>query len=490
MSVAIESAQMVTAPTQSPSSSPTISPSSSPSKSPITTKSPIQSPTRSPSLSPTHLTGSSTTAPSNSMPKSPSSSPSTSPSKSPNTIRSPTKLPSTRPNLSPSPFPITRGPSSTMSPSTSASASPRVSSSALPTKYLSTNPSKHPVKPVTNKPSTMPLNPVTQLWYNGRLSFVGMECSSSQSDIDLAAQDIADNFLSALCRRVNCGSDAKVVVTNICGQDINMKAANLLSMRRQLVSKTEEVYFSFIVSAVADELRSKETLIGQYLQGSNLVSILMDIQNNIVSSTTTVTLQSITAINYSFLDSFIRGLGLYYPDWGRSETCLNDGNQEDYMDNHPDQWMFAKLDDCCNRYFPWDVIGCLGLDPSFVDPTKALYYPDWGKSSTCINDGKAPVYMKNAPNVWMHVSLVDCCKRYYTWEDDFNKCILSGGGSTPTQSPNPDAWYVQWETFTCVKNCVGPSPCGGLGKKWNVLHPSEESCLQQHLWWIKQDDRS
>jgi hypothetical protein len=331
-----------------------------------------------------------------------------------------------------------------------------------------------------------------------------MECSSSQADIDLAAQDIADSILSAMCSRLDCESDGKVVVTNICGQGSNTEAANWSSIRRQLVSSTEEVYFTFIISALADsELRVKETLIGQYLQGSNLVSILTDIRNSIVSSTTAVTLRSITAINYSFVDSFIRGLGLYYPDWGTSNTCLNDGNQEgewskgillkhtenfmisfslsvlfeDYMNNHPDQWMFANLDDCCNRYFPWDVIGCLGSDPSFVDPTKALYYPDWGKSSTCINDGNAPAYMKRAPNVWMHgklngsmtclyrwyysedqtlfiphltASLVDCCKRYYTWEDDFKKCILSGGGSTPTQSPKTDAWCKFGLIFSVV----------------------------------------
>ena len=85
----------------------------------------------------------------------------------------------------------------------------------------------------------------------------------------------------------------------------------------------------FISLLLSDsELRVKDTLIGQYLQGSNLSIILADIRNSIVSSTTAITLQSITAIYYSFVDSFIRNVGLYYPDWGKSETCVNDGNQE------------------------------------------------------------------------------------------------------------------------------------------------------------------
>eukprot|EP00804_Cyclotella_cryptica_P019739 CCRYP_009662-RC/>CCRYP_009662-RC protein AED:0.09 eAED:0.09 QI:0/0.95/0.95/1/0.95/0.95/22/166/2740 len=463
MSVAIESAQVVTTPTQSPSSSPSISPSKSPSRSPSTTRSPTEIPTRSPSLSPANPTASPTTSPSKSSSEGPGTSSSSSPSKSPSTGQSSTETPSSSPNSSPSPI-----------------------STVLPTKSRSNIPSDSPVKPTTKTPSTMPFNPVAQLWYNGRLSFVGMECSSSPADINLGAQDLAHSILAIMCSRVNCGSNDKVIVTNICGQDSYVEAARTSLLSRQLASSTEEVYFSFIISAATDsELRAKDKLIGQYLQGSNLDSLMADIQKSIVSSTTAATLRSITAIYYSFVDSFIRGLGLYYPDWGKSETCLNDGNQEDYMDAHPDQWMFASLKDCCNRYFSWDVIGCLGSDPSFVDPTKDLYYPNWGKSNSCINDGKAPAYMKRAPNAWMHASLLDCCKRYYTWEDDFDTCIVSGGGSTPTQSPRTEAWYVQWETFTCVKSCEGPSPCGGLGEKWNILHPSEESCRQQHLWWIK-----
>ncbi len=72
------------------------------------------------------------------------------------------------------------------------------------------------------------------------------------------------------------------------------------------------------------------------------------------------------------------------------------------MNDHPEQWMFVSLDDCCKHYFPWDVIGCLGSDLSFIDPAKAMYYPDWGKSNTCIKDGNAPTYMKSAPIMWMH----------------------------------------------------------------------------------------
>lgn len=111
-----------------------------------------------------------------------------------------------------------------------------------------------------------------------------------------------------------------MLVTKICGQDMNSSTSRRLS-------SDNDIYFTLILNAVESDLRTKGSLIGLYLQGSNLNSILVAIQNEIVSYTSTQTLRSITAIYYTFVDSIIRGLGLFYPDWGRSETCVDDGNQ-------------------------------------------------------------------------------------------------------------------------------------------------------------------
>lgn len=46
---------------------------------------------------------------------------------------------------------------------------------------------------------------------------------------------------------------------------------------------------------------------------------------------------------------------------------------------------------------------------------------------------------------------------------------------------------VQWETFTCVKSCDGPAPCGGVGKKWNILQDTKQICCKEHLWWVGLD---
>jgi hypothetical protein len=155
------------------------------------------------------------------------------------------------------------------------------------------------------------------------LTLSGIDCSSTTADITAAADDVESAARTAICNQVpglNCGANDQVLVTKICGQDLNGSTSRRLS-------SDNDAYFTLILNAVESDLRTKGSLIGLYLQGSNLNSILVAIQNEIVSSTSTQTLRSITAIYYTFVDSIIRGLGLFYPAWGRSETCVDDGNQ-------------------------------------------------------------------------------------------------------------------------------------------------------------------
>jgi hypothetical protein len=259
------------------------------------------------------------------------------------------------------------------------------------------------------------------------------------------------------------------------------------------------VEYTVILNGIAeDDIRKKDTLLGQYLQGSSLNTILSDILTEITANGSTQSLQSITAIYYEFINSFIEGLGLFYPAWGSLETCLNDGNQPDYMNSQPDLWLTSTLDACCDQYYAWNKIGCMSEyaqanlisgssgSSSFVDPTTDLYYPDWGGTNTCINDGDAPAYMKKESDFWMYSTLEGCCKAYYPWDPEYPACL--GGSSVLTQAP-VEGWYVQWNDYKCVKNCeVGTdTSCGGIRKKWNVLHDTKEKCCDEHLWWIVKD---
>lgn len=167
------------------------------------------------------------------------------------------------------------------------------------------------------------------------------------------------------------------------------------------------------------------------------------------------------------------------------------------MNAQPDLWLTSTLDECCKHYYSWNESGCQSENTqatlisgsgsaSVVDQTASLYYPDWSGINTCIADGKAPPYMKKQSDIWMYATLEDCCKAYYSWQDDYAACLALGGTSAGTSAPI-EGWYVQWESYTCVKNCEGTSPCGGIRKEWNVLHDTKEQCCDEHLWWSDRD---
>lgn len=261
-----------------------------------------------------------------------------------------------------------------------------------------------------------------QLRYNARFTMTGLDCSSSSADKANAAKDIAKSIIGSICNKVRglqCDPGDKVQVTKFCNQNVDHYVDYHTASHRML-SDSNIVEYTIILSAIAEsDIRRKDTLLGQYLQGSSLNTILADILNEIGNSSTQ-SLHSISNIYFEFINSFIQGLGLYYPAWGSLETCLNDGNQpgetsfyfvarvrcpsnvsdilsllfEDYMNVQPDLWLLATLDSCCKQYYSWDTVGCHQQNAnanlisgsgsaSIVDPTADLYYPDWGGTNTC-----------------------------------------------------------------------------------------------------------
>ena len=171
----------------------------------------------------------------------------------------------------------------------------------------------------------------------------------------------------------------------------------------------------------------------------------------------------------------------FYPLWGGSEPKCETGNPPSYMLTDKDWWIPSTVEECCLRFFWYDA-SCItnsgGVAP--VDPTESMYYADWiTDTNTCVNDGKAPLYKKNNPSLWMYDTLSECCKSNYAWGDKYNECMAS------ENPPVVESWYVNWTTQICVKNCIGSTPCGGLAKSWDVLHPTKSLCCSEHLWWRK-----
>lgn len=46
------------------------------------------------------------------------------------------------------------------------------------------------------------------------------------------------------------------------------------------------------------------------------------------------------------------GAGSFYPDWENdSGTCLEDGNEPQYMAQDPAMWLLDSIIECCLRFF-------------------------------------------------------------------------------------------------------------------------------------------
>ncbi len=108
------------------------------------------------------------------------------------------------------------------------------------------------------------------------------------------------------------------------------------------------------------------------------------------------------------------GTGNYYPDWVTTDTCVNDGNEPDYMSTNPEVWMHSTLESCCSRNYLWDYDNCIGgggggvVATTAVPPSAGLYYPDWENTDICLNDGNEPAYMSSNPTAWMLDTLFAC----------------------------------------------------------------------------------
>jgi hypothetical protein len=157
---------------------------------------------------------------------------------------------------------------------------------------------------------------------------------------------------------------------------------------------------------------------------------------------------------------------LYYPDW-ESGVCIRDGNAPDYIRNQHTFWMFESLSDCCKQYHSYNYNACITSEGDVVDPTATMYYPDWdGSNNGCIADGNAPDYMVANPSHWMFESLSECCERFYSW--DLSRCDPSGSSTS-------NLWCMSWDSNSCVQGC----------NSWDYTYETQVECCDQSMWWDK-----
>ena len=170
---------------------------------------------------------------------------------------------------------------------------------------------------------------------------------------------------------------------------------------------------------------------------------------------------------------------LYYPDWhGSNEGCVDDGKEPLYMLSNKDYFLSNSLLECCEKFYGWKVYDCTGTSPVL---TNGEFYPDWeGGDDKCTKDGAIPTFMLHNQNYYLSATLEDCCEKHFQWKK--NECM--GGTMTGTNK-----WYVVYRAFnteTCLQDCVGSKPCGGLVPSWqsDELFETQEECCDKKLYWI------
>ena len=145
----------------------------------------------------------------------------------------------------------------------------------------------------------------------------------------------------------------------------------------------------------------------------------------------------------------------YYPDWvDHAQKCVNDGKAPDYIKLNPTAWTHATLAACCDKHFSWNKAECYGDTQDEISGyDETFYYPDWMNAHTCVNDGNADTYMKQDAAHWFFPTLEKCCERWYAY--DRNACLTAGSNDDGyLTSLGTNKWYVDWTQMVCVKDCV------------------------------------
>lgn len=166
---------------------------------------------------------------------------------------------------------------------------------------------------------------------------------------------------------------------------------------------------------------------------------------------------------------------LYYPDWnGANEGCADDGQEPYYMLSNAPYFLSNTREECCKKFYEWNYISCTGTIPE----TSGDYYPDWtgasSSPSTCLSDGKMPHYMLTSQQWYLSSTLKECCERHFYW--DLNNCM-------GTQVAGTGKWYVKYDASTCVQDCVGSSPCGGIAQSWEETFNDKNTCCEKKMWY-------
>lgn len=302
--------------------------------------------------------------------------------------------------------------------------------------------------------------------------------------------------------KVNICSNIQAVNVKVCTADVfsidgSSPCARRLRMR-QLQSNEVLVEYEVVVEAVCIDFDCENPTDVQEIANAVFTQVTGDLRGALEdgsfvnslkeTSTELATLLAEAVASGEFSAVVVPILALiskWYPDWnGRSDTCKNDGKEPMYMKIFGTYYE-KSVEACCQAFFHWNLDGCIGEAVSAVGG----YYPNWGKfDEICLNDTETmPDYMRANPSQWLYSDVESCCKRYYNYA--YDECLAGSSGNEFTVVGSSQ-WYVDYVLAKCVKDCEDDSDpqCGGLAEDWEELGTLSDCC--DRLWWIDRNDCS
>eukprot|EP00584_Thalassiosira_punctigera_P022733 CAMPEP_0172574500 /NCGR_PEP_ID=MMETSP1067-20121228/136730_1 /TAXON_ID=265564 ORGANISM="Thalassiosira punctigera, Strain Tpunct2005C2" /NCGR_SAMPLE_ID=MMETSP1067 /ASSEMBLY_ACC=CAM_ASM_000444 /LENGTH=908 /DNA_ID=CAMNT_0013367129 /DNA_START=168 /DNA_END=2895 /DNA_ORIENTATION=- len=336
------------------------------------------------------------------------------------------------------------------------------------------------------------VRPTFQSFIPGSLKFSNTDISGLSQARRNTLMAAISKTLTQFCPGLSAGVEKCVAnILKVNGEKFNSSQNNpgLRKFLRRLQNSAElEVEFELILTSycaqsdctdaetVANAAYSQTTgALRTAINNGSLVSAVQSTSSDISSLLN----DAVASGDFSELVLPILAFLVWYPDWGSSHTCINDGNPPAYM-KIIGTYLENSLLKCCERYFSWDYFTCAGSSATLPSG----FYPSWGSSETkCLESSDAmPDYMKRNPTQWLYEDIESCCEQHYSWE--FSTCIQESGGNPLATSTGK--WYVNHEERICQQDCpeTGNVTCGGLANSWDILYESSGDCCEGQLSWI------
>jgi len=164
---------------------------------------------------------------------------------------------------------------------------------------------------------------------------------------------------------------------------------------------------------------------------------------------------------------------------------------------HQDPYLkiFETPEQCCEETLSWiDSERCIaassGTPPAPVYTDK--FYVDWHgmKCSKDCDDQKNGLPCMGSPPAssgfptQFFLTAEACCEGKLHWIDIDNCVADTNGVPSQAQTQGSEEWFVDWNVNygTCVKDCIGSAPCGGLKENWEHGYASASNCCASISW--------